>query len=60
MFGKGLYFADMSSKSANYCYATPKKDTGLVLLSEVSILEETNPCFNWLLSSIVGSTWQIE
>jgi len=22
MFGKGVYFADMSSKSANYCYAT--------------------------------------
>ena len=22
MFGKGLYFADMSSKSANYCFAT--------------------------------------
>ncbi|CAF4410304.1 unnamed protein product, partial [Adineta steineri] len=36
MFGKGLYFADMSSKSANYCYPTPSKNTGLVLLSEVS------------------------
>lgn len=36
MFGKGLYFADMSSKSANYCYVTPSKNTGLVLLSEVS------------------------
>ena len=36
MFGKGLYFADMSSKSANYCYTTPAKNTGLVLLSEVS------------------------
>lgn len=37
MFGKGLYFADMSSKSANYCYPTPSKNTGLVLLAEVSI-----------------------
>ena len=36
MFGKGLYFADMSSKSANYCYPTPRKNVGLVLLSEVS------------------------
>lgn len=35
MFGKGIYFADMSSKSANYCYPTAKKNTGLVLLSEV-------------------------
>lgn len=39
MFGKGLYFADMSSKSANYCYPTPNKNTGLVLLSEVSIVK---------------------
>ncbi|CAF3963271.1 unnamed protein product [Adineta steineri] len=37
MFGKGLYFADMSSKSANYCYTTPTKNTGLVLLSEVAL-----------------------
>ena len=37
MFGKGLYFADMSSKSANYCYTTPTKNTGLVILSEVSL-----------------------
>ena len=37
MFGKGIYFADMSSKSANYCYATPTKNTGLVLLSEVAL-----------------------
>ncbi|EDO26345.1 predicted protein, partial [Nematostella vectensis] len=34
MFGKGIYFADMSSKSANYCFATRSKNTGLVLLSE--------------------------
>ncbi|CAF1048972.1 unnamed protein product [Adineta ricciae] len=37
MFGKGLYFADMSSKSANYCYPTPSKNVGLVLLSEVAL-----------------------
>ncbi|EDO46480.1 predicted protein [Nematostella vectensis] len=37
MFGKGIYFADMSSKSANYCFATRSKNTGLVLLSEVSL-----------------------
>jgi len=36
-FGKGIYFADMSSKSANYCYATRTKKIGLVLLSEVSV-----------------------
>jgi hypothetical protein len=34
-FGKGIYFADMSSKSANYCFASRLKNTGLLLLSEV-------------------------
>lgn len=34
MFGKGVYFADMCSKSANYCYAT---DEGLLLLCEVAL-----------------------
>ncbi|XP_064610913.1 poly [ADP-ribose] polymerase 2-like [Liolophura sinensis] len=37
MFGKGVYFADMSSKSANYCFASPAKNTGIVLLCEVSL-----------------------
>ena len=37
MFGKGCYFADCSSKSANYCYTTTGKNTGLVSLSEVSL-----------------------
>ncbi|XP_006835618.1 PREDICTED: poly [ADP-ribose] polymerase 2 [Chrysochloris asiatica] len=48
MFGKGIYFADMSSKSANYCFASHLKDTGLLLLSEVALgqcneLLEANP-----------------
>lgn len=37
MFGKGLYFADMSSKAANYCKATPKNPDGLLLLCEVAL-----------------------
>uniref|UniRef100_A0A8C6XEK8 Poly [ADP-ribose] polymerase n=1 Tax=Naja naja TaxID=35670 RepID=A0A8C6XEK8_NAJNA len=48
MFGKGIYFADMSSKSANYCFATREKDVGFLLLSEVALGEcnellEANP-----------------
>ncbi|XP_031218323.1 poly [ADP-ribose] polymerase 2 isoform X4 [Mastomys coucha] len=48
MFGKGIYFADMSSKSANYCFASRLKNTGLLLLSEVALgqcneLLEANP-----------------
>ena len=38
MFGKGVYFADMFSKSANYCYATHAAKTGVLLLCEVAFL----------------------
>lgn len=37
MFGKGIYFADMVSKSANYCHTTPSNPTGLILLGEVAL-----------------------
>eukprot|EP01065_Artemidia_motanka_P037986 TRINITY_DN46869_c0_g1_i1.p1 TRINITY_DN46869_c0_g1~~TRINITY_DN46869_c0_g1_i1.p1 ORF type:complete len:973 (+),score=404.17 TRINITY_DN46869_c0_g1_i1:62-2920(+) len=37
MFGKGIYFADMSSKSANYCFTSSEKTTGIMLLSEVAL-----------------------
>uniref|UniRef100_A0A1I8NDN9 Poly [ADP-ribose] polymerase n=1 Tax=Musca domestica TaxID=7370 RepID=A0A1I8NDN9_MUSDO len=37
MFGKGIYFADMVSKSANYCCTSKQNSTGLMLLSEVAL-----------------------
>ena len=37
MFGKGIYFADMVSKSANYCCTSRLNSTGLMLLSEVAL-----------------------
>ncbi|GAU93583.1 hypothetical protein RvY_05505 [Ramazzottius varieornatus] len=37
MFGKGVYFADMVSKSANYCATSPTSPTGLMLLSDVAL-----------------------
>lgn len=37
MFGKGVYFADMVSKSANYCCTNVKSPTGLLLLCEVAL-----------------------
>ncbi|XP_052818983.1 poly [ADP-ribose] polymerase 2-like isoform X2 [Mya arenaria] len=37
MFGKGVYFADMSSKSANYCFATRTKNVGFLLLCDVAL-----------------------
>uniref|UniRef100_A0A452GND6 Poly [ADP-ribose] polymerase n=1 Tax=Gopherus agassizii TaxID=38772 RepID=A0A452GND6_9SAUR len=39
MFGKGIYFADMSSKSANYCFASRQRNVGLLLLCEVALGE---------------------
>jgi len=40
MFGKGVYFADSVSKSANYCFAENKKEPGLLLLCEVALGKE--------------------
>ncbi|XP_067929264.1 poly [ADP-ribose] polymerase 2-like [Watersipora subatra] len=37
VFGKGVYFADCSSKSANYCFPTKMKNVGLLLLNEVTL-----------------------
>ncbi|KAJ3414179.1 Poly [ADP-ribose] polymerase 2 [Chytridiales sp. JEL 0842] len=40
MFGKGVYFADMVSKSANYCCTSRSNPTGLLLLCEVALGDE--------------------
>ncbi|XP_062508992.1 poly [ADP-ribose] polymerase 2-like, partial [Corticium candelabrum] len=37
MFGKGVYFADICSKSANCCFATRSKNVGLLLLCDVRL-----------------------
>ncbi|XP_064402675.1 poly [ADP-ribose] polymerase 1-like isoform X3 [Halichondria panicea] len=37
MFGKGVYFADMVSKSANYCSTSRSDNEGLMLLCEVAL-----------------------
>ena len=37
MFGKGIYFADCCSKSANYCKANINNPEGLLLLCEVAL-----------------------
>lgn len=36
-FGKGVYFADIVSKSANYCFTNRQNNTGLMLLCEVAL-----------------------
>lgn len=37
MFGKGIYFADSSSKSSNYCMPSQRNNVGMMVLSEVSL-----------------------
>ena len=37
MFGKGVYFADMVTKSANYCRTSPSEPVGVLLLCEVAL-----------------------
>lgn len=41
MFGKGVYFADMVTKSANYCHHHLSNNVGLLLICEVA-LGQTN------------------
>ena len=40
MFGKGVYFADCVSKSANYCMATRENPTAVLLLCDVALGEQ--------------------
>lgn len=37
MFGKGVYLADMSTKSANYCYSGNSGGVGLLLLCDAEL-----------------------
>lgn len=42
MFGKGIYFADSVSKSANYCHVNSRKEPALLLLCEVQLGQPQN------------------
>ncbi|KAA8912459.1 poly polymerase catalytic domain-containing protein [Sphaerosporella brunnea] len=50
MFDKGIYLADIVSKSANYCCASQSANTGLLLLCEAQLgdpmLELTNAAYD--------------
>ncbi|KAF8711261.1 hypothetical protein HU200_029281 [Digitaria exilis] len=59
MFGKGVYFADMFSKSANCCYASKASRSGVLLLCEVALgdMNEARSRYN---DYIVYNTDQIK
>jgi poly [ADP-ribose] polymerase len=50
MFGKGVYLADISSKSANYCCPYNSRGMGLLLLCDAELgapmLELDSACYN--------------
>ncbi|CAF1511392.1 unnamed protein product [Adineta ricciae] len=58
MFGKGVYFADMVSKSANYCFTTKQSPEGLMLLCEVALgkMYECNKATNLSASTLPNGT----
>lgn len=43
MFGKGIYFADIVGRSANYCHPTYGDNMGLLLLCDVALGTTRNP-----------------
>ncbi|EJD04410.1 PARP-domain-containing protein [Fomitiporia mediterranea MF3/22] len=50
MFGKGVYFADMMSKSYNYCYPGASGNIGILLLCDVA----AKPCHELLNASYIA------
>lgn len=64
MFGKGIYLADMSSKSVNYCCSGLSNGTALLLLCEAELGDPlqtlTNACYTAgddALKNGMYSTW---
>lgn len=58
MFGKGIYFADVVSKSANYCFTNPNNHTGLMLLCEVALGNEMHKFFAENVTNIPNNNFQ--
>ena len=60
-FGKGIYLADMSSKSVNYCYYTNSGKHVLLLLCEVELgnpmFEPPSPDYNARDNAIQDGNW---
>jgi poly [ADP-ribose] polymerase len=65
MFGKGVYFADVASKSANYCFATPDQPYGVLALCDVALgtplvkLEADYDASELALTQGCHSTWGV-
>lgn len=71
MFGKGIYFADVVTKSANYCATSRTNNTALMLMCQVALgnmqkLKTANhniknlPNSQWQSTGGVGMYWPME
>ncbi|XP_013149154.1 PREDICTED: poly [ADP-ribose] polymerase-like [Papilio polytes] len=61
LFGKGIYFADMISKSAHYCFVNKNNSIGFALLCEVA-LGNSKKCYkaqNVTLPEDIHSVWGV-
>lgn len=58
MFGKGIYFADVVSKAANYCRADTTHNIGLVLLCEVALGDMKCLRVDSNVTDLPNETWQ--
>lgn len=58
-FGKGIYFADVVTKSANYCSTSPTNDVGLMLLCQVALGKMNKlKIANNRINNMPNSKWQ--
>jgi len=61
-FGKGAYFADVSSKSASYCFTTRESPVGIMILNEVAVgtpFETPNDIYMEKAMPGTNSTWAL-
>lgn len=59
MFGKGIYFADVVTKSANYCATSRTNNTGLMLLCQVALGKmQKLKIANHNINNIPNAEWQ--
>ncbi len=54
MFGKGIYFADVVSKSANYCNASRMNAAGCLLLCEVALGKTNDKYYADYYANLMG------
>lgn len=59
MFGKGIYFADVVTKSANYCATSRTNNTALMLMCQVALgnMQKLNTA-NHRINNLPNSQWQ--